>query len=113
MAAQGRPDGLTIRRLGEPDRAALAGLAERGSGPALEGPLLGAEIEGRLLAAISLMNGESLADPSSRATELRALLELRAAQLRRRQGRARRRELRLRRARGPRNVVSAARGGPW
>ena len=55
-----------------------------------EGALLGVEIEGRLLAAISLATGESIADPFSRTGELRALLELRAAQLRRRENGRRR-----------------------
>ena len=42
------------------------------------------------MAAISLATGESIADPFSRTGELRALLELRAAQLRRRENRRRR-----------------------
>jgi hypothetical protein len=77
--------GVNIRRLGGDDLAAVERLAQLDSRRAPEGPLLGAEIEGRLLAAISLVSGESVADPFSRTAELRALLELRAAQLRRRQ----------------------------
>jgi hypothetical protein len=77
--------GLTIRRLGGDDREAVARLARRDSRPPLDGPLLGVEVEGRLLAAISLRTRETVADPSSRAVELRALLELRAAQLHRRE----------------------------
>jgi hypothetical protein len=84
-------DGVTIRRLGNGDLRALRRLAQLDSHPSLEGPVLGAEIEGRLLAAISLTTGDSVADPFSRTGELRALLELRAAQLRRRSGRRRRR----------------------
>ena len=76
--------GIVIRRLGGEDLAAVARLAQLDSSPPPEGALLGAEIEGRLLAAISLATGESIADPFSRTGELRALLELRAAQLRRR-----------------------------
>lgn len=77
---------VTIRRLGDDDadRRALAGLAERDSGPALEGAVLVAEVEGSLLAAISLADGRVLADPFSRTAELRSLLELRAYQLGRR-----------------------------
>ena len=93
------PDGITIRSLGDGDRAAAARLAERASDPPPERPLLGAEIEGRLLAAISLTSGDSIADPSSRTVELRALLQLRAAQLRRRQGSRHRRGRRRSRAR--------------
>ncbi|HEX2128186.1 MAG TPA: hypothetical protein VHF58_03110 [Solirubrobacterales bacterium] len=77
---------VTIRRVSEDgsDRAALIELAERDSGEALDGELLVAEIEGRILAAISLEDDRVVADPFSRTGELRKLLELRRAQLRRR-----------------------------
>ncbi len=91
---------VSIRRLGDGDLAAVERLAARDSGPPPAGPLLGAEIEGRLLAATSLATGETVADPFSRTDELRALLELRAAQLRHRTGERRRRRRRLRRSRG-------------
>jgi len=77
--------GITIRRLGRGDLPAAERLAQLDSRGPLEGALLGAEIDGRLVAAISLTTGESMADPFSRTGELRALLELRAAQLRRRE----------------------------
>jgi hypothetical protein len=77
-------DGLVIRHLDGDDLAAAKRLAQLDSTPLPEGDLLGALVEGRLLAAISLTSGESIADPFSRTAELRALLELRAAQLRRR-----------------------------
>lgn len=77
-------EGITIRRLGDRDLAAVERLAQLDSRRPPEGALLGVEIDGRLLAAISLATGESMADPFSRTGELRALLELRAAQLRRR-----------------------------
>ena len=80
------PGAVTIRRLGPEDAAALARLVELDSGDPLEGPVLGAEIEGVLLAAISVKDGATLSDPFSRTAELRSLLELRAAQLRRREG---------------------------
>jgi hypothetical protein len=89
-------DGINIRRLGPDDLGELDRLAQLDSRPRPEGELLGVEIEGRLLAAISLATGDSIADPFSRTGELRALLELRAAQLRRREN-GRRRELRLHR----------------
>jgi hypothetical protein len=78
------PGGVVLRRLDGLDQAAVTRLAQLDSSPPPEGTLLGAEIEGRLLAAISLTTGESIADPFSRTGELRALLELRDAQLRRR-----------------------------
>ena len=89
-------DGVTIRRLGGEDLPGVSRLVQLDSHSPLEGPLLGIEIEGRLVAAISLTTGESVADPFSRTAELRALLELRAAQLRRREPRRRRRRGRLR-----------------
>jgi hypothetical protein len=83
---------VTIRRLGdgEKDRMALDRLVERDSAQALERPVLVAEVEGNALAAISLVNGKAVADPFSRTTELRSLLELRAYQLRRRESGKRR-----------------------
>lgn len=78
---------ITIRRVDvtEADRERLQELSERDSRRiALDGPVIGLEVEGRLLAAISLSTGELVADPFSRTAELRQLLELRVAQLRRR-----------------------------
>jgi len=80
-------DGISIRRLGGNDMTEVERLAQLDSRRPPEGALLGVEIEGRLLAAISVTTGESMADPFSRTGELRALLELRAAQLRRRENR--------------------------
>jgi hypothetical protein len=78
---------VTIRRLtdSETDRAALRQLAELDSGAELGGQVLVAEVEDSILAAISVADGDVLADPFSRTVELRSLLELRAAQLRRRE----------------------------
>jgi hypothetical protein len=77
---------VTIRRSREDgaDTAALAALAERDSGELPAGDVLVAEVEGTILAAISLTDGKVLADPFSRTGELQNLLELRRAQLRRR-----------------------------
>jgi hypothetical protein len=80
-----RTDGISIRRLGRHDVTEVERLAQLDSRRPPEGALLGVEIEGRLLAVISLATGESIADPFSRTVELRALLELRAAQLHRRE----------------------------
>jgi hypothetical protein len=78
-------EGITIRRLGRDDVPAVERLAQLDSSRPPEGALLGVEIGGRLVAAISLATRESIADPFSRTGELRALLELRAAQLERRE----------------------------
>jgi len=91
---------MTIRRIDLTDegREAIARLSELDSSEVLEGPVLGLEVEGSLLAAISLTNGELVSDPFSRTAELRSLLKLRAAQLRRR-GSRRERGLRIPRRR--------------
>ena len=81
--------GIVLRRLAGDDADRLKQIAQLDSGRVPEGRLLGVEVEGQLLAAISLDTGESIADPFSRTAELRALLELRAAQLRRRENRRR------------------------
>jgi hypothetical protein len=92
---QTQPAAVTIRRLNEHDRDEIDRLSQVDSKTVdLAAPVLGAEIEGRLLAAISVPSGEVAADPFSRTAEVRSLLELRAAQLRRRDG------LRGRRLRG-------------
>ena len=85
---------MTIRRVDDRDRVAVELLAQRDTRPVPERPLLGVEIEGELLAVTSLATGDTVADPFARSTEARAMLELRAAQLRRPNGR--RRGLRLR-----------------
>ncbi len=76
--------GVTIRRLGAADTPVVLRLVELDSKDVPEGDLLGAEIEGRLVAVAPISGGETVADPFSRTSELRALLELRAAQLRNR-----------------------------
>jgi len=85
---------LTIRELGARDERSLERLAALEGRRVPAGPLMGAEVEGRLLAAISLGDGETVADPFSRTDELVALLELRAGQLRQRRPRRRGRLLR-------------------
>lgn len=89
---------VTIRRLVESDASALAKLSELDSEARIEAPVLGVEVEGKLLAAISLVDGRSVSDPFSRTAELRSLLELRARQVHGR-GPARGRRIALRRSR--------------
>jgi hypothetical protein len=75
---------LTIRRLSEGESGRVRTLAQLEGEHELAGPWLGAEVEGRVLAATSLTTGETVSDPFSHTAELRAMLELRAAQIRRR-----------------------------
>jgi hypothetical protein len=86
---------ITIRRIMTTDaeQAALARLAQLDSTGRLDGPVLGAEVEGRLLAAISMETGEVIADPFRPTSELRAMLKLRVDQLSRDHTRRRRSRL--------------------
>ncbi len=63
------------------DRAAVVRLAALDSSTPLEGPVLGLELDGRLVAAVSLADGASIADPFRRTAEARDLLDLRVKQL--------------------------------
>ena len=74
--------GVTIRRLTDGDTPEVLRLVQLDSADVPEGELLGAEIEGRLVAIVPVAGGRAVSDPFSRTGELRALLELRAAQLR-------------------------------
>jgi hypothetical protein len=81
METKTNSNGITIRRLGPSDEAAIERLVELDSGNRPAGALMGVEIEGRLLVAGSIETGASVADPFSRTAELRALLEIRIAQM--------------------------------
>ena len=87
---QSNLSGVTIRRLGGADAAAVARLVQLDSADAPAGDLLGAEVEGRLVAVAPIAGGETIADPFDRTFELQALLELRAEQIRGRDSRRRR-----------------------
>lgn len=88
-------DRIALRVLGDADHAELERLAGLDSAPPMAGGLvLGAEAEGRLVAAISIRDGAVVADPFARSAAAVELLHLRAAQLgtpaERRPGRLRR-----------------------
>jgi hypothetical protein len=83
--AVSRPDGyeaVTVRLARAGDEAALRALAQRDGRPEPHAPVLVAEAEGALLAARSLADGRSVADPFRHSAHLRELLALRAAHLR-------------------------------
>jgi len=106
--------GVTIRPSDEGDRHVLRRLAQLDSTQVPPAPLLVAEIEGQPVAAVSLATGESFADPFSRTGEVRALLELRAAQLRRRDPERRRRPRARARPASPPALAAGPPGrGPW
>jgi hypothetical protein len=72
---------VTIRRLGGDDETEVSRLAERDSAHRPAGELLGAEVDGRLMAAISLAGGDVIADPFHPTREIVDVLRLRARQL--------------------------------
>ena len=79
-------------RLAAPDEdRELKRLAELDCQRPLTGDVLVAILDGRLVAAMSLEDGRVVADPLVRTLEERALLQTRAAQLKRRPRRPRRR----------------------
>jgi len=73
---------ITLRFAGPEDDQHLAILAELDSARVPEPPVLLAEVQGRLLAAIGLQHGSIIADPFRPTLELVALLHKRAGQLR-------------------------------
>jgi len=73
---------VTLRYAAANDAAGLRWLADLDGAKAPSGPVLVAEVDGRLRAALPLDGGGAIADPFHRGTELIALLRLRARQLR-------------------------------
>jgi hypothetical protein len=63
------------------DAGALRTLAELDSRPIPAGPVLVAELDGRLQAALGLKAGEAIANPFRHTAHLVELLRVRAAQL--------------------------------
>jgi hypothetical protein len=72
---------VTLRYAAAKDAAGLRWLAELDSTEAPLGPVLVAEVDGRLRAALPLDGGSPIADPFHKGTELIELLRLRARQL--------------------------------
>jgi hypothetical protein len=72
---------VTIRRLSVDDDAAVTRLAQLDSSRAPAGVLLGAELDGRLMAAISATTGDVVADPFHRTAELVEALRVNAGQI--------------------------------
>lgn len=72
---------IVIRAARGSDTEALARLASLDSAPALHGPVLVAEADGRLDAALELESGARISDPFHPTSDLVALLELRARRL--------------------------------
>ena len=73
---------ITLGMLRVEDAEELRRVAERDSSDAPTGLVLGARVDGRLVAARSVSNGHAVADPFVHTAELQKLLDERAAQLR-------------------------------
>jgi hypothetical protein len=73
--------GITIRRLVADDMGAVTRLAQRDTASVPSDPVLGAEVDGRLLAAISTATGEVVADPFRPTAEIVDMLRLRVGQI--------------------------------
>jgi hypothetical protein len=76
------PESITIRPAHEDDAGALERLAELEERQVPAGPLLLAEIEGTIEAAVAIASGDAIANPFAASAEIISLLELRAGQLR-------------------------------
>lgn len=72
---------VTLRYAAAADAQRLQALAELDSAAAPSGPVLVAEVDGRLRAALPLDGTMPVADPFHRGTELLELLRMRASQL--------------------------------
>ena len=82
------PVAIVIRLSRPEDEPALVRLAALDSRPVPAAPILVAEADGELRAALSLSDGAEIADPFHRTAPLAALLRARADQLRREPSRA-------------------------
>jgi hypothetical protein len=84
IAAQDVSARVSIRALDPSgaDHAELERLAGLDSSDAPSGESLGAELDGHLVAAVAIDGTGSVADPFAATGDVRALLELRASQLR-------------------------------
>ena len=89
-----RQGAVTVRRARPDDAAVLARLAALDSSPVPSGTVLVAEIAGEPLAAVSVDDFHAVADPFAPTGDLVLLLTERARQLRRAEGRRRRRSRR-------------------
>ena len=76
------PEAITIRPQRDADAPAVELLAELDARRVPDGPLLLAEVEGTIEAALALESGETIANPFATSAEVVSLLRLRAEQLR-------------------------------
>ena len=77
-----QPEAITIRPSRTRDAQAVELLAELDDSRVPPGPLLLAEVEGSIEAAVGLESGEAIANPFAASAEAVSLLRLRVEQLR-------------------------------
>ena len=94
-ARASQPNEVVIRRATDADGPVLAALSALDSAPMPLGPALVAEVAGVPRAVLPLDGGRAFGDPFARTRELVALLELRAAQIKRGDDSSRRARKRL------------------
>ena len=75
-------DAVVIRSSSDADSGRLQRLASLDSAPAPQGPMLVAERDGVLVAALPMDGGRAIADPFEPTAGLMGLLEMRRSQLR-------------------------------
>jgi hypothetical protein len=80
--ATGKIGEIRLGLLDKGDARDLERLAQRDSSAVPNGSVLGAWVDGQLLAALSVKSGHAVADPFVRTQELVELLDERAAQVR-------------------------------
>ena len=78
---EARQPNVTLRIADASDARRLRILAQLDSAPVPSGPMLIAEVDGHLRAALPLDGGEPIADPFRRSADLVELLRTRMAQL--------------------------------
>ncbi len=81
LNGSGRIGEISLGMLCAEDADELERLAQRDTSTVPAGRVLGARLDGRLVAALSVSSGHSVADPFVRTEELQELLGERAAQL--------------------------------
>ena len=77
LPAASTDERLVLRRAAAEDELSLARLARLDSAPRPSGPMLVAEIDGKILAAVPLGGGRAIADPFAATADLVDLLQAR------------------------------------
>jgi hypothetical protein len=99
LPAASNDERLVLRRAAAEDELSLARLARLDSAPQPSGPMLVAEIDGKILAAVPFDGGRAIADPFAPTADLVDLLQARVELISPQRARLRRPRLRFPRVR--------------